>query len=410
MTLAHRVVPMSGRDPSERHRSASPLELLFDLTFAVAFGTASNQAAALLEVGHVRSALAGFVFAVFAVSWAWINYSWLASAYDNDDIFFRIGTLIEMVGVIVVALGVPQLFRSLNGGEHLDDHVMVFGYLVMRAAAVALWLRAAKHDPARRRACLTYATTIAVVQGGWVLLIFLSAPLPTALGATAVLAGIEMIGPVLAERKDGGTPWHPFHLAERYSLLVIVTLGEVILGTVLAISAVVDRFGWSFEAVEVAFSGTAIAFGLWWLYFTLPSGRVLARHRKRAFEWSYGHIALFGAVAGTGCGLQVAATYISGENYLGASETVLVVIAPLLAFQLTLVAIYSRLLRTGDPFHFWVFSGAAVILALAVVAVALGASAGTALVITACSPASIVVAYEAVGHRHEDRALRRARL
>jgi low temperature requirement protein LtrA len=47
MSLDHRIVPMSGRDPSERHRSVSPLELLFDLTFAVAFSVASNQAAAL---------------------------------------------------------------------------------------------------------------------------------------------------------------------------------------------------------------------------------------------------------------------------------------------------------------------------------------------------------------------------
>jgi low temperature requirement protein LtrA len=410
MSLDHRIVPMSGRDPGERHRSVSPLELLFDLTFAVAFSVASNEAAALLEVGHVATALAGFVFAVFAVSWAWANYTWLASAYDNDDIFFRVATLVEMVGVIVVALGVPQLFRSLDEGEHVDNRVMVVGYVIMRVAAVALWLRAAKYDPARRRACLTYATTIAIVQGGWVLFIVLSAPLPTALGAAVLLAGTEVIGPIFAERKDGGTPWHPFHLAERYSLLLIVSLGEVVLGTVLAISALVNRFGWSFDAVEVAVSGPGLAFGLWWLYFTLPSGRVLARHRQRAFGWSYGHIALFAAVVGTGCGLHVSATYVSGENHLGAAGTVLLVVAPVLAFELVLVTIYSTLLRTVDPFHFWVFSGAAAILVLAVVTVALGATAGTALVITACSPAAIVVAYEVVGHRHEDQALQRAGL
>ncbi|HWM58962.1 MAG TPA: hypothetical protein VNO83_14105 [Pseudonocardia sp.] len=36
---------MSGRDPHESGRTATPLELLFDLTFVVAFGFAGNEAA-----------------------------------------------------------------------------------------------------------------------------------------------------------------------------------------------------------------------------------------------------------------------------------------------------------------------------------------------------------------------------
>jgi small-conductance mechanosensitive channel len=59
----------------------------------------------------------------------------------------------------------------------------------------------------------------------------------------------------------------------------------VILGTVLAVSAVVDTSGWSVEVVLVAFGGTALAFAMW-LYFTVPAGRVPVRHRRRAFGWS----------------------------------------------------------------------------------------------------------------------------
>jgi low temperature requirement protein LtrA len=33
---AHRLRVMSGRDPNERHRAATRLELLYDLTFVVA--------------------------------------------------------------------------------------------------------------------------------------------------------------------------------------------------------------------------------------------------------------------------------------------------------------------------------------------------------------------------------------
>jgi low temperature requirement protein LtrA len=84
---------MSGRDPHERHRGATPLELLYDLTFVVAFVQAGNQLAHLLAEGHVGAGLAGFTIDVFAICWAWMNYSWFASAYDNDDWAFRVATM-----------------------------------------------------------------------------------------------------------------------------------------------------------------------------------------------------------------------------------------------------------------------------------------------------------------------------
>src|SRR5215218_8692613 len=82
---AHRVRRMTGRDPDEQHRVATPLELLFDLTFVIAFGIAANEFAHLLAENHIGAGLLGFSLATFAVCWAWINFSWFASAYDTDD-------------------------------------------------------------------------------------------------------------------------------------------------------------------------------------------------------------------------------------------------------------------------------------------------------------------------------------
>ena len=64
---SHHRAPMAGRDPSEHHRTASPLELLFDLMFVVAFSQAGVQAAHLLEIGHYAPAIGAFGFAVFAI-------------------------------------------------------------------------------------------------------------------------------------------------------------------------------------------------------------------------------------------------------------------------------------------------------------------------------------------------------
>ncbi|KFF58516.1 membrane protein, partial [Cryobacterium sp. MLB-32] len=112
---------MAGRDPRETHRVVTPLELLFDVTFVVAIGAAANQFAHLVAVQHLAEALLGFGFAMVAICWAWINFSWFSSAYDTDDWFYRISTMVQMVGVIVLALGLPALFQSLDEGVHVDS-------------------------------------------------------------------------------------------------------------------------------------------------------------------------------------------------------------------------------------------------------------------------------------------------
>jgi len=407
--LDHRLRRMVGRDPDEAHRAATPLELLFDLTFVVAFSQAGVQTAQLLELGHWGPAIGGFAFAVFTIWWAWINCSWLASAYDNDDIFFRVATMVEMLGVLVLALGLPALFTSLDEGEHIDNGVVVAGYVVMRVATIALWLRAARHDPAHRRTALTYVVFVSVLQAGWVVLIFVNLPLSTTLAFSLLLVALELVGPYVAEHgREGGTPWHPHHIAERYGLLVIITLGEIVLGTILAISAVIEKQGWSVETVAIAFGGTALAFGLWWAYFTMPSGKVLQRYRERGFVWGYGHYFIFAALAATGAGLHVAAYEIEGVAHIGIVQALLTVVIPVGVFMVALFTIYSLLLRQFDPFHIWLFIGSILVLVTAVVAVAAGASFGVGILIIAASPFVVVVGYETVGHRHQAAALERA--
>jgi low temperature requirement protein LtrA len=51
---------------------------------------------------HVAAALTAFGFCVFAISWAWINFTWSASAYDTDDWIYRLMAMVQMVGVIVL--------------------------------------------------------------------------------------------------------------------------------------------------------------------------------------------------------------------------------------------------------------------------------------------------------------------
>ena len=140
-----------------------------------------------------------------------------------------------------------------------------------------------------------YIWTISVAQVCWVALAIIDFPIELTAAITLVLLAVEMSGPYIAERYKGGTPWHARHIAERYGLLVIITLGEGILGTVASINAVVHgSSGWTVNAAVVAIAGIGLTFGTWWTYFAIPWADVLELHRERSFIWGYGHISSSG--------------------------------------------------------------------------------------------------------------------
>jgi low temperature requirement protein LtrA len=404
---AHRRRRFSGRDPDEGQRAATPLELLYDLTIVVAFGTAADELAHYVADDHIGPGIAGFAFATFAVSWAWVNYSWFASAYDTDDWVFRLATMVQMVGVLVLSLGLPQMFASIDHGDTLDNGVMVAGYVIMRVALVFLWWQVSRHDHERARAARTYIATIGVAQVGWVVLAALGLPVATTFAAFGVLIVLEMGGPFIGERK-ASTPWHPHHIAERYGLLVIITLGEVILGTVAALNAVVHgEQGWTVDAALLAIAGVGLTFGSWWMYFALPWAEPLVRHRRRGFPFGYGHLLVFGALAAMGAGLHVAAYSLEDEAKIGATATVLSVAIPFAIYVAVVYTLYSILMRARDPFHLGLIAGTAAILILSIVLAAAGVNVPLCLVILALAPAVTVVGYETLGHRHIADALER---
>jgi low temperature requirement protein LtrA len=404
--LHHHLRRMGGRDPHEAHRPATPLELLFDLTFVVAFGFAANQFAHALAEAHFATAFLGFALASFAICWAWVNFAWFASAYDTDDWIFRVMTMTQMIGVLVLTLGLPRMFGSLEVADgRIDTSVMVCGYVVMRVALVGQWLRAARQDPGRRRACLAYVGATLLAQAGWVALLFAGLSGPVVLALMLALVCVELAGPWFAERRAGGTPWHAHHIVERYALFAIIALGEGVVGTVASLSAVVETQGWTLDAALVGVAGLGLTFGLWWIYYILPSAPVLHAHRERSFVWGYTQMAVITAIVATGAGLHVAALYIEHHAHLGAFAVVLATAVPVAVYVGLIYGLYWYLVRRFDPLHVWLLSGTSVVLVLAVVAAAAGVSMPACLCLVALAPVVTVVGYEWRGHRHQAAAL-----
>ncbi|MFF1877318.1 low temperature requirement protein A [Leifsonia sp. NPDC058230] len=362
---------MPGRDPQERGRTTTPLELLYDLTYVVAFAAASDQLAEQLGRGDIWPALGAFAFAVWAVSWAWLNFTWFASAYGNDDVLFRLATIVQMIGVIVLIYGLPVSFESAAHGESPNNLLLVIGYIVMRVPLIALWLRAAVEDPPHRRNAISYVVIISVVQVGWFVTAIAGLPVVVTVVSLVVLAMAEMIGPVVAAERYGYAPWNAGHIAERFALLTLITIGEVIAGTTAAVGVLTQVQGWSVEAVLIAASGLVIAASVWWSYFLVPSRLVLEKRPERTFGWRYAHLPLFGSIAAIGAGLHLATIALEhgGVSLLGIALALAVPLATTVAL---IFLIWSVLMRSFDLTHLPLL-----LATLAPLAAALAVGAGT---------------------------------
>ncbi|MDE2503231.1 MAG: low temperature requirement protein A, partial [Burkholderiales bacterium] len=328
--------PLAGRDIDEPHRASTPLELLFDLCFAIGISVAASNFAHAAAQGRLRQALFGFGFSFFAVWWAWMNYTWFASAYDNDDAVQRLLTLTQILGALIIATGIPDIY-----GPTPHNGTVVAGYATMRVAMVAMWLRAAHGDAARRRTCLRYAASIALLQAAWIVGA-LGVPAPDLMRYYPLLLMAELAVPPWAER-GGATPWHPHHIADRYAAFAIIVLGEGLVGTVAAIQSVLATEGWSTDLGLVGGVGAALTFCLWWIYFILPHGPALAQRRGVALRWGYGSAFVFAALAALGSGLQVAAGSIGHPQGDAATLVLALIAVPLLVFELACVAIGAAL-------------------------------------------------------------------
>ncbi|WP_322937400.1 low temperature requirement protein A [Nocardioides bizhenqiangii] len=408
VSLRHRTLPMRGRDPHERHRPATTLELLFDLTFVVAFGTAANELAHNLVEDHVTAGIVGFAFATFGISWAWINFTWFASAYDTDDWLYRLTTMVQMVGVLVFALGLPAMFKSIHSGDTLDNDVMVWGYVVMRVAMLFQWWRATRQDTGRRRAHQIYMGSIIASQVLWCVLAIVDLPVTTTFIVMCLPLLIELGGPIAAERRYGGTPWHAHHIAERYGLMVIIALGEGLIGTMATLTAL-SADGLNFDVAMLAAAGTAVTFGMWWTYFSIPHGEILHARRDRSFGWGYGHLPLLGAIVAVGAGLHAAAYFLEDPHHTSLSlvQTVLTVAIPLGAYLIALYAFYAVVSRSLDPFHLLLVAGTVIFLVAPVVMAASDVDMIWCLLVLSLAPWMTVVGYELHGYRHNAEVLER---
>ncbi len=308
------VNPILSRSVHEPNRAATPLELFYDLVYVVAIAFLAGQLHhSLTDWHHVQMSILMYFWIFWCIWWPWNTYTFFASGYDTDDAQFRLASFMQMIGVIIIAIGIKPAFQSQ------DFMLIMLGYVVMRIPYILMWLKVARDDEGSRRVALRYAIGVFIVQCGWTLTVLFY----QSWTAWVLLLIAELLVPWFAERstdKGKNTKYHPEHLEERMGLLTIIVLGESILASVNAFDSAFKSFT---PELGMSISGALlILFSMWWLYFDDKVEHEL-HNEKNTFIWAYGHYFVFAAAAAVGALISVCVDSVTDHGHISVAYATL---------------------------------------------------------------------------------------
>jgi low temperature requirement protein LtrA len=226
----------------------TPLELFFDLVFVFAI----TRVTALMAHELSWTSIVQGLLVLAALWWGWAAYAWLTNHVSGEDGRARVVVFVAMGSMVLVALAVPEAF---------DAHALVFAlaYMVMRMAHLALYWVSSLEDPEVHVAVGKLFPT--AITGPLLLTAaaFADGALQAALWIVALT--LDYGGPFV--RGVAGYRVHPAHFTERFSLIVIIALGESIVA--IGVGAGVEPL--DVEIAVAAVLSLATSAALWWAYF-----------------------------------------------------------------------------------------------------------------------------------------------
>lgn len=276
----------------EYSRHVSFLELFYDLVYVVVIGQAAHHLAG--HVGWVGVRDFGIVFGLIWL--AWFNGTLWHELHGREDGRSR-NNIFAQMGLIVLLAVFAGDATGDDGAQFAVVYVLLFAWFTWQ------WYVVHRIDVDRRYRPTTIKYLIGMVVT--VAAIAVSVPLdtPVRLGVwAAVVVGWVVGGLVLmtTDHTEGFGDGVTESLVERFGLVTIVVLGEVVIGVVDGIS---DAEGRDTTTIAVGMAGLVIGMGIWWNYFDLLGRRVPQRRGGRLAVWMYGHLPLTMAVAAAGAAM-----------------------------------------------------------------------------------------------------------
>jgi low temperature requirement protein LtrA len=304
-------------------RRASWLELFFDLCFVAAIAALGEE----LLHDPTAAGIARFVLVFVPVWWAWMEFTWYATAWDNDDTLFRLSFLTAMFLVLVLAGTIPEV--QDEGGE-----AFALVYAAMQGVIALLFVKVLPHAADARPLARNYLVGDVIGGVAFAASIFVEPPARWWMWVIGMAA--LLIWPILAVRAYPGQPFDSRHIPERYGLFTIIVLGE----SVVAVAAGIAQEDVTGDAAFTGSLGFGIAAAYWWTYFETVTTDPLSRERvAAAFVWGYGHFLAFAGIVMTAVGVRLAIVAAANDDPLSAVERWILPIGPA-AFVLALGSIH----------------------------------------------------------------------
>ncbi len=275
---------------AEEDRRATWLELFLDLVFVAAVA----EVAGTLSADPTAAGLGRFLVLFLPIFWAWAGFTFYATRFDTDDLVYRLLTLLGMFAVAGLASTVPD---ALHGGQN----TFVVAYVCVRAILLVLYARVYRDVEVARPVAGWFIVMFGLGVMGW--LVSLAVPVPWKYAVWGVALAVEYAAPIRAWRLLRGVPVDPRHLPERFGLLIIIVLGEGVIGVVLGTAEV----SWTLRSGAVAFAGFLTGAAIWWLYFDfLDATSVVTRNVRSGLTFVYAHFFVAAGIAALGVGVKLA--------------------------------------------------------------------------------------------------------
>jgi low temperature requirement protein LtrA len=226
------------------------------------------------------------------IGWAWAGFTFYATRFDTDDLAYRLLVLLGMFAVAALASTVPD---ALHGGQ--NDFVIA--YVSVRLILIALYVRVYRDVEVARPLAGWFIFMFGLAVVDW--LISLALPVPWKYLLWGFALALEHFAPIRAWRLIRHAPVHPRHIPERYGLLIIIVLGEAVIGVVLGTASV----SWTALSGAAAFGGFVSAAAIWWLYFDFLDASVVTRSVLSGMTFVYAHYFVAAGIAALGVGVKL---------------------------------------------------------------------------------------------------------
>ncbi|MEZ4517085.1 MAG: low temperature requirement protein A [Chloroflexota bacterium] len=270
--------------PAERR--VTVLELFYDLVYVVLIAELAHS----LAINVTPAGVGGFAFLFVIVWWAWFNGTSYHELHGNNDIRTRVFTFLQMFTVAAMAVFAHDALGAGSVGFALS--ITAFQLIL-----VYLWWRTGIYDPDHRPLSRPYTLVYLFNALLYIASVLVAPPWRFTLWGIALIFSLTLPlytrtmgrrNPALQEEVERTTAASPA-LVERFDLLTIIVIGEVVAGTIRGVAGQ-DQLSWTLGIA--AGLGMLIAIGIWWIYFDFVSRHPPLPGISESTRWYFLHLPL----------------------------------------------------------------------------------------------------------------------